>query len=99
MHHHTPRRHPGLMLAGTVLFIGSACSKGADQRPPADSGTSTAAVSPDTGGTSADANSAPVDSTGSKSAVGSDSTSQARTSSTSVAAPVKPRVRPNIDPG
>jgi Sulfocyanin (SoxE) domain len=99
MHHHTPRRHPGLVLAGTVLFIGSACSKGADQRPPADSGTSTAAVSADTGGTSAAANSAPSDNSGSSSAAGSDSTSQARASSASVAAPVKPRVRPNIDPG
>src|SRR4051794_2149372 len=101
MHNHTARRHPGLLLAGAVLFIGSACSKGADQRAAADSGTSSATVSADTSGaaasttggdTSATAAPAPSDNTGSSTASGSDSTSQARTSSASVATPVKPRV-------
>jgi hypothetical protein len=108
MHNHTPRRHPGLLLAGSVLVIGSACSKGADQRAAADAGTSTAAISADTSGstasttgrdTSATPAPAPSDNTGSSTATGSDRTSQARTSSAPVAATVKPRVRPNIDPG
>jgi hypothetical protein len=108
MHNHTSRRHPGLLLAGTVLVIGSACSKGADQRATADSGTSSAAFSADTSGSAASATSgassgattsAPSDNTGSTSATGSDSTSQAHASAASVAAPAKPRVRPNIDPG
>jgi len=96
------------LLAGTVLVIGSACSKGADQRAAADSGTSSAAVSADTSGSTASATSgassgattpAPSDNTGPTSATGSDSTTQAYASSASVAAPAKPRVRPNIDPG
>src|SRR4051794_25792043 len=107
MHNHTPRRHPGLLLAGTVLFIGSGCSKGADQRARADSGTSSATVSADTSGSPASATSGarsaaatptPSDDTSSTGATGSDST-PARASSASVATPVKPRVRPNIDPG
>jgi Sulfocyanin (SoxE) domain len=109
MHNQTPRRHPGLLLAGTVLVIGSACSKGADQRAAAaDSGTSSAAVSADTSGSSASTTSGassgattstPSDNAGSASAMGSDNTSQTHASSASVAAPAKPRVRPNIDPG
>jgi Sulfocyanin (SoxE) domain len=107
MHNYTPRRHPGLLLAGTVLFLGSACSKGADQRGAADSGMSSAAVSADTTSTASDtsgattsaATSTSSENTGSNSATGSDSTSQARTGSAAAAAPVKPRVRPNIDPG
>jgi len=102
-------RHPALLLTGALLLAGSACAKGADQQKAADSATSSAAVgtsdtaSPTGGTTTSDtgarvATSAASQDTVSTSASPAD-TERPKSSTAAAAAPVKPMVRPNIDPG
>jgi sulfocyanin SoxE-like protein len=101
-------RHPALLLAGALVLAGSACAKGADQQKAADSATSMPAVgtsdtaSPTAGTTISDTGARLTTSAASQDTT-STSASPAETerpkTSTAAAAPVKPRVRPNIDPG
>jgi hypothetical protein len=102
-------RHPARLLAGTLIIVGSACSKGTNQRPSVDSGTTSAAVSSpadsatarDTGNTpdtmaNRDSNSASNSTTPSGRP---DSSGRAQTNTAAQPAPAKPPVKPNIDPG
>src|SRR4051794_25015526 len=89
-------RRRSLILAGTLILVGSACSKGADQRPAADSGMSSAAV------TSAGDSAATRDTAmapGNTAAVAPEVRDTGKAVSRAAVVPVKPRVRPNIDPG
>jgi sulfocyanin len=113
MSNSSPVRRPTLwLLSGALMIMGSACSKGADQRPAVDSGTSSAAVgSPgdsttirDSGITSdtmahRDSTTAPEGSTSTTRATQQDSSDRAQASTAAKPTPVKPPVKPNIDPG
>jgi Sulfocyanin (SoxE) domain len=103
-------RHPALLLAGALVLAGSACAKGADQQKAADSATSAAAVgtsdtaSPIGATTTSDTGarvttSAASQDTASTSASPADTERSKTSTAAAAAAPAKPRVRPNIDPG
>jgi plastocyanin len=97
------------LLAGTLIIVGSACSKGANQRPSVDSGTSSAAVSsPADSATARDGGKTPDTMANHERSNGSnrstpasrpDSSGHAETSAPAKPAPAKPPVKPNIDPG
>jgi hypothetical protein len=97
------------LMAGTLIIVGSACSKGTNQRPSVDSGTTSAAVSsPADSATSRDGGNTPdtMANRDSSSASNSttptsrpDSSGRPQTNTAPTPAPAKPPVKPNIDPG
>jgi hypothetical protein len=100
-------RRPARLMAGTLIIVGSACSKGTNQRRSVDSGTTSAAVSsPADSATSRDSGNTPdtMANRDSSSASNStptsrpDSTGRPQTNTAAKPAPAKP-VKPNIDPG
>jgi plastocyanin len=103
------RRPAPRLMAGTLIIVGSACSKGTNQRPSVDSGTTSAAVSsPADSATARDSgntpdtmanrdSSSPSNSTTPTS--GPDSSGRPETNTAAKPAPAKPPVKPNIDPG
>jgi sulfocyanin len=103
------RRPAARLMAGTLIIVGSACSKGTNQRPSVDSGTTSAAVSsPADSATARDSgntpdtmanrdSSSPSNSTTPTS--GPDSSGRPETNTAAKPAPAKPPVKPNIDPG
>lgn len=102
-------RRPARLMAGTLIIVGSACSKGTNQRPSIDSGTTSAAVSsPADSATSRDGGNTPdtMANRDSSSASNSttptsrpDSSGHPQTNTAAKPAPAKPPVKPNIDPG
>ena len=102
-------RRPARLMAGTLIIVGSACSKGANQRPSVDSGTSSAAVSSPADSTTArDTGNTPGTMANRDSGTASnnttptshpDSPGRTQTSGAAQPAPAKPPVKPNIDPG
>jgi hypothetical protein len=112
MSNSSPARGQILSLSGTLMIIGFACSKGADQRPSVDSGTSSAAVSSSTDSTTTrdsgttfdtmgnrDSSNASANSTGATPATRPDTSASSQANAAAKHAPVKPPVKPNIDPG
>lgn len=102
-------RRPARLMAGTLIIVGSACSKGTNQRPSVDSGTTSAAVSsPADSATSRDSGNTPdtMANRDSSSASNSttptsrpDSSGRPQTNTAAKPEPAKPPVKPNIDPG
>ena len=101
---------PARLLAGTLIILGSACSKGANQQPAVDSGTSSAAVSPPadsaatrhsgvTPDTMTYRDSTAASGTSATRAAHQDSSGRSEANTTAKPAPAKPPVKPNIDPG
>jgi hypothetical protein len=105
MFHSRLSQRPARLLAGTLIIVGSACSKRAGQQPAVDSGTSSAAVSPAADSTVARDSSIARDPTTKKpsdtSMAGASRTDSVRGTQENAAegTPMKPKVRPNIDPG
>jgi sulfocyanin len=97
-------QRPARILAGTLIIVASACSKRADQQPAVDSGTSSAAVSPaaDSTGTrdstARDTMTTPPRDTSTARGNHTDSVHGTQENAAK-STPVKPKVRPNIDPG
>lgn len=98
-------RPPAQLLAGTLIVVGSACSKRAEQQPAVDSGTSSAAMSSAadsavTRGDSAarDTTPPPLRDTNTAGASRTDSVRGTQENATRPT-PMRPKVRPNIDPG
>ncbi len=109
MFHSRLSRRPARLLAGTLIIVGLACSKGANQRPSVDSGTSSAAVSsptdsatPRNSGNTPDTMANRDSSTASNHTTPTshpDSSGRAQKTTADQPAPAKPPVKPNIDPG